>query len=93
MCKRSGKTLDHLLLHCDATRELWIVVFQMFRVEWVMPRRVMGLWHARIGGSAGVPTLLFGMQYLPSYSSAYGEKGTLETSMVKREQAWIYGLV
>jgi hypothetical protein len=52
MCKKSEKTPDHLLLHCDATRELWIMVFQFFGVEWVMPRWVVDLlasWKRRVG--------------------------------------------
>jgi hypothetical protein len=40
-----------------------------------------------------VHSLLFGMQFLPLYCGAFGEKGTLEASMIKREQAQIYGLV
>jgi len=38
-------------------------------------------------------TLLFGMQFFPSCSSAFGEKRMLEASVVKREQARIYELV
>jgi hypothetical protein len=89
MCKKSGKLLDHLFLHCDVARELWIMVFQMFGIEWVMPKRVVDLLACWNRGSAGMTTLLFGMQFLPSYSGAFGEKGTLEASMIKRERAWI----
>jgi hypothetical protein len=24
MCKRGGKFIDHLLLHCEVVRELWV---------------------------------------------------------------------
>jgi hypothetical protein len=27
MCKKSGKTSDHLRFHCDVLRELWIIIF------------------------------------------------------------------
>jgi hypothetical protein len=43
MCKRSGKSIDHLLHHCEVTRELWVLIFHLFGVEWVMPRRVIEL--------------------------------------------------
>jgi hypothetical protein len=50
--QKSRETLDHLLLQCDVVRELWNMVFQMFGVEWVMPRRVVDLlacWNRRVG--------------------------------------------
>ena len=43
MCKRSGKTTDHLLLHCPVTREMWNIVFSLFGINWVMPRGVVEL--------------------------------------------------
>jgi hypothetical protein len=36
MCKRSSEKLDHLLLHCPTTAELWAFVFVMFRIRWVL---------------------------------------------------------
>ena len=44
MCKRSGESVDHLLLHYPMARELWFVVFGMFGVQWVMPHWVLDLW-------------------------------------------------
>jgi hypothetical protein len=43
MCKRDGESVDHLLLHCSIAHEIWDLVFSMFGVHWVMPRRVMDL--------------------------------------------------
>jgi hypothetical protein len=43
MCKKSGESIDHLFLHCEAARELWNVIFSLFGVEWIMPRRVIEL--------------------------------------------------
>ena len=37
-------------------------------------------------------SLLFGMQFLPFYGGAFGEKGTLEALMIKSERARIYEL-
>jgi hypothetical protein len=44
MCKKSRETLDHLVLYCDIARDLWNLVFQIFGVEWVMPRRWRISW-------------------------------------------------
>ena len=33
MCKQSGETIDHLLLHCEVARELWVSIFRHFSVE------------------------------------------------------------
>uniref|UniRef100_A0A2N9IY74 Reverse transcriptase domain-containing protein n=1 Tax=Fagus sylvatica TaxID=28930 RepID=A0A2N9IY74_FAGSY len=41
MCKCSGETVDHLLLHCSVANELWGFVFQMFGVDWIMSRCVL----------------------------------------------------
>jgi hypothetical protein len=43
MCKKNGETTDLLLIQHDVMRELWIMVFQMFGLEWVMPRLVVDL--------------------------------------------------
>jgi hypothetical protein len=44
MCKRSGESVDHLLLHCSVACELWSLVFCMFWECWMMPRQVLDLW-------------------------------------------------
>jgi hypothetical protein len=43
MCKRSGESVDHLLLHCDVACALWSVLFSLFDVTWVMNGRVIDL--------------------------------------------------
>jgi hypothetical protein len=35
--------MDHLLLHCEVSRDLWSYIFSLFGIEWVMPRRVLEL--------------------------------------------------
>jgi hypothetical protein len=37
MCKKNGKSIDHLLLHCDVARDIWSYFLNLFGVEWVMP--------------------------------------------------------
>jgi hypothetical protein len=43
MCKRSGESINHLLLHCEVARTLWSVLFTLFGVKWVMNGRVLDL--------------------------------------------------
>jgi hypothetical protein len=63
MCKVDGESVNHLLLHCPydkelwdtyqkKDKELWDMVFAMFGIQWVMPRRVINLlecWQGRLG--------------------------------------------
>ena len=52
MCRRSGESSDHLLIHCDISRELLSSILNPFSVEWVMPRRVLDLlvsWGGPVG--------------------------------------------
>jgi hypothetical protein len=44
MYKNCGKTVDHLLLHCEVVRALWNYVFGLCGLEWVMPQWVMDLY-------------------------------------------------
>ena len=41
LCKESGESPDHLLLHCKVACELWELVLGLFGVHWVMPRTVL----------------------------------------------------
>jgi hypothetical protein len=41
MCKRSKESIDHLLHHHKVVKEVWNSLFNLFGVEWVMPRRVI----------------------------------------------------
>ena len=41
MCRRSGETMDNLLLHCDIAYAVWTFVFSAFGVQWVMLRSVV----------------------------------------------------
>ena len=52
MCKRSGESIDHLLLHCPISQELWCFILCLFGVQLVMPRGVKELldcWKAGLG--------------------------------------------
>ena len=40
MCKWSGESINHLLLHCPIAFELWTMVWALFGLLWVMPQSV-----------------------------------------------------
>lgn len=49
LCKICGESMDNLLLHCEVAIEL---IFQLFGVDWVMPRKVkdlLGSWMGQLG--------------------------------------------
>ena len=52
LCKINGETADHMLLHCPYAKEVWDMVFGMFGVHWVMPRKTINLlafWQGNFG--------------------------------------------
>jgi hypothetical protein len=52
MCKKSGESIVHLLLHCEVAVEVWNMVCQLFGVMWVMPGSLtecLGSWRAQKG--------------------------------------------
>jgi hypothetical protein len=58
MCKRSGESIDHLLLHCDVARDLWSAIFSLFSVTWVMPETVLDMlacWRGQKGNRSVLP--------------------------------------
>jgi hypothetical protein len=59
MCKKSGESIVHLLLHCEVAMEVWNMVCQLFGVMWVMPDSVMdclGSWRAQKGNRTVLQT-------------------------------------
>jgi len=51
MCKKNGKSIDHLL-HCDVARVVWYSFYSLFGVEWVIPRSMLDLlssWGTLLG--------------------------------------------
>jgi hypothetical protein len=43
VCKKSGESVDHFLLHCDMASALWNTFFSLVGLAWVMPCRVVDL--------------------------------------------------
>ncbi|RVX21575.1 putative ribonuclease H protein [Vitis vinifera] len=40
LCQRHEESIDHILLHCDKVRTLWVLLYSMFGVQWVLPATV-----------------------------------------------------
>ena len=49
MCKRNGKSVDHLFLHCPVAMDMWSMVFGLFGMQWVMPSSVLDLFSCWMG--------------------------------------------
>ena len=43
MCHSSIKTMDHLLILCSVSLELWSFAFRMFGIWWVLLKKVLDL--------------------------------------------------
>ena len=39
-CQAYEESIDHLLFHCEKTRDVWKLCFTLFRVFWVFPSSV-----------------------------------------------------
>jgi hypothetical protein len=44
MCKADGESIDHFFLHCPVAREMWVVIFNLFGMNWVMPQWWLISW-------------------------------------------------
>jgi hypothetical protein len=44
LCELDGESVDHLLLHCGAARDLWNAFFFRFGLCWIMPSIVKDLY-------------------------------------------------
>ncbi|RVW43982.1 DEAD-box ATP-dependent RNA helicase 17 [Vitis vinifera] len=40
LCQRHEESIDHILLHCEKVRTLWVLLYSMFGVQWVLPATV-----------------------------------------------------
>jgi hypothetical protein len=49
LCKNSGESIDCLFLHCGVARELWVLVLNVFGVEWLMYNQVVELFTSLSG--------------------------------------------
>ena len=57
VCKKSGESVNHLLLHCPIAYELWSMVWTLFGLLWGMPQSVTDLlssWQGSFGGHRSI---------------------------------------
>jgi len=57
MCKKSGESVNHLLLHCPIAYDLWSMVWALFGLQWVMPHGVSDFfssWQGSFGGHRSI---------------------------------------
>ena len=71
MCKQSGESADHLLLHCCFANDIWLMVIGMFGLVWVMPQSALASWSVVQGGLAIVKIQLFGVLYRHDSTYSY----------------------
>ena len=43
LCKENEESVDHILIHCSKTRELWTLLLSFFGVVWVFPASIRNL--------------------------------------------------
>jgi hypothetical protein len=43
LCKKSEETVNHILIHCEFTKEMWHFDLILFGVSWVMPSNILEL--------------------------------------------------
>ena len=51
MCKCDDETVEHLFVHCEVARALWLGVLGYVCVSWVLPRKVEDVlrsWHRKL---------------------------------------------
>ena len=66
MCKADGESIDRLL-HCPYTKELWDMIFGLFGIHWVMPKRVIKVfccWQGSLGCDLEGHSTLLDVMYL-----------------------------
>jgi hypothetical protein len=62
-CKKSRKSIDHLITHCEVSRGLWSSILNLFGVEWVMLRWVIDLlvsWERQVGRGTSMEVMEVG---------------------------------
>jgi hypothetical protein len=45
LCKKNKEIINHFLIHCEYTSDLWLLVLNTFGVSWAMPNNVQEWLH------------------------------------------------
>ena len=89
MCKHSGESPNHLLLHCETAQSLWSMVFCLFGVVWVMLRsvvEVMASWMEAFRKSSHADV---GVLFCYVLCGSFGVRGIYESLKDRRGRCWI----
>ena len=60
MCKRNGKSVDHLLIHCSIAFDLWSMVFTLIGIHWLCRKQWWSCWLVGKESWGGIEIQLFG---------------------------------
>ena len=89
MCKGSGETVDHLLIHCQVARSLWCWILRVFGLSWVFPETVKDLlfnWWNGLGKHASdiwnlVPLCLMWIVWLERNRRSFEDTSTADSQL------------
>ncbi|RVX07165.1 hypothetical protein CK203_053510 [Vitis vinifera] len=98
VCQRHEESIDHILLHCDKARTLWVLLFSMFGVQWVLlatVKEMLSGWNGTFVGKKrkGVwkasPLCLFWTVWKTRNKVAFEEE---ELSIQRLKSSFVYFL-
>ncbi|RVX06966.1 putative ribonuclease H protein [Vitis vinifera] len=98
LCQKHEESIDHILLHCEKVRTLWVLLYSMFGVQWVLPATVketLSGWNGSFVGKKrkGVwkasPLCLFWTVWKTRNKVAFEEK---ELSIQRLKASFVYFL-
>ncbi len=89
MCKCSGETVDHLLIHCQVARCLWCWILRAFGISWVFSGNVMDLlfsWWNGLGRHASdiwnlIPFCLLWIVWLECNRRSFEDTSSLDSQL------------
>jgi hypothetical protein len=88
MCKKSGESVDHLLLHCEMANALWNTIFSLVGLLWVMPSQVVDLfacWKGQFFGRSGT---LYGRWFRLALCGVFGGREMIGVLKIVNGRWW-----